>query len=236
MTEADVTSKVRDLMEALDEVRRYKALTSLMVDFVMIILATVASLFSVEILVNYLHASSEFPCSFLPNAFGCGIGSTVTGFSSLVALTLFVIPAVGILCGVVWVDRKFKRVKVGEWRTTLDEGLPGAVKLLTQMKWDSVFEEIQLSKIGYLVYGLVKVAGYFVFVSFLSIFATTFVFDFAIHVIFNLDVVIVVAFVLVLVLSRKDLEKRYRQTWSLDGLIWELRWFSGEFGSASFKT
>lgn len=239
MSETEVTAKVEELMKALDEVKRYRALSSSILDFVIIVLGTVAALLSVEIFVNLLRAITGFPCSFRgATSFGCGGafgGAPVSPAITVVTgLAFLLIPTAGILGGVVWVDRKYKRVKVGEWKGTLDEGLPGALKLLTEMEWDRVFEEIQVSKLGYLVYGIVKVVGYSIFASFLLLIPYEFLASF-VHTGANPFILLLVPFVLVLTISRRDLEARYRQVWSLDALMWELRWFSSEFGAASFK-
>jgi len=239
LSEAAVTSKVEELMNALDEVKRYRALSSLLVDFGIFILVTIVALLSVEVLVNLLRAATGFPCSFTgTQEFSCGgsLGPPALPIvAALLGLSFILIPSAGILGGVLWVDRKYRRVVVGQWKGTLGEGFPGAVKLLTGMKWEEVFEEIQVSKLAYVVYGLIKLAGYFVFVSFLMLIPYTLLVSF-VHTDVNPFIVLLVCFVLVLVLCRRDLKKRYRQVWSLDSLMWELRWFSSEFGSASFKT
>lgn len=238
MSEKEVTTKVEELMTALDEVKRYRALASLVITFAIIIFATVAVWLSIEISVNLLRATTGFPCSFLgATTFGCGggLGAPVSPAVTIaLGLSFLFVPAAGILGGVVYVDRRYKRVKVGEWKETLKEGLPGAVKLLTQMSWDDVFEEIQISKFGYLVYGLVKLAGYFVLFTIFLFIPYSFGLSF-LHSDVNPFIVYLLSFVLVLVISRGDLVKRYKQVWSLDTLMWELRWFSSEFGSASFK-
>jgi hypothetical protein len=41
---------------------------------------------------------------------------------------------------------------------------------------------------------------------------------------------------IVAVLLGNDLLKRYKELRALDMLVWELRWFSLEFGRAEFKT
>ncbi len=239
MSETEATSKVEELMKALDEVKRYRALSRLTIDFTIITLATVVTLLSIEIFVNTLRVTTGFPCSYQGAAtFSCGdiVGVPVSPVIVILAgLSLLLVPIVGILGGVLWVDRRLKSVKVGEWKDTLKEGFPGAVKLLTQMKWESVFEEIEVSKLGYMIYGAVKVFGYFLLVSLLLFFPYTLVTSF-IHTDINLYTGYLVSIVLVLVLSRNDLQRRYRQIWSLNALMWELRWFSSEFRSADFKT
>lgn len=236
MSEAEVTSKVEELMQALDEVKRYRALSSLILDFAIIVLTALAALFAFEIIVNMSRVYFGFPCSFwATNSFGCfpGPGQQLPA-AAAAGVLLFLIPTAGVLGGILWVDRKLRRVKVGEWKDTLRDGFPGAVKLLTQMGWDEVFQEIQLSKLGYLVYGAVKVVGYFILAWIVLFFPLALGGSLA-HMDFSPYADSAVALALVLALSRKDLEKRYRQVWSLDALLWELRWFYSELGSARFK-
>ncbi len=57
----------------------------------------------------------------------------------------------------------------------------------------------------------------------------------ALHLEVNLYMLAAVSLVLVLVLSRDDLQRRYQQVVSLDTLMWDLRWFSSGFRAAKFE-
>jgi len=235
--EATIVAKVEELMGALDQVKRYRALSRLLIDFALVMLASVVLLLSWDLAVNFYRVQTGFYCYYsAPVTYTC-TASSATGspFLQLFAgLSPLLIPAAGVLIGVYWVDRKLKSVKVGEWRESLKEGFPGAVKLLQDLKWDSVLEDIRASKIGYSVYFVVKVIGYWLFASILLFFPYVLGIS-ALHQDVNLFVPAFISFVLVLVLSRNDLQKRYGQVVSLDNLMWELRWFSSEFKSAKFE-
>ena len=60
-------------------------------------------------------------------------------------------------------------MKTGEWKSALNEteGMPGALKLLSTLGWDTIFRDIQIAKIGFLIYGFLKIAGYWLFTFFL---------------------------------------------------------------------
>jgi len=215
--ESQVVAKVEELMKALDQVKRYRALSRLMVDFGIIMLLTVALFLAGELAADFYNLA--------------------TGSSSLLpfaGLWLILIPAAGLLAGTFWVDRRLKQVKVGGWNETLREGFPGAVKLLQEMRWDDIFEDIRASKIGYTIYFGVKVIGYWL----LAFVILAFPYEFAIsafHLEINLYILALLSLVLVVVLSRGDLQRRYQQVVSLDVLMWDLRWFSSGFREAKFE-
>ncbi len=235
--EATIVAKVEELMKALDQVKRYRALSRLLIDFALIILVSVVLLLSWDLAVNFYRMQSGFYCYYsTPMSYTC-TASTATGspFLQLYAgLSPLVISAAGVLIGVYWVERKLRSVRVEEWKEILKEGFPGAVKLLQDLKWDSVLDDIRASKIGYSVYFVVKVTGYWLFASILLFFPYVLGIS-ALHQDVNLFIPASLSFVLVLVLSRNDLQKRYGQVVSLDNLMWELRWFSSEFKSAKFE-
>jgi hypothetical protein len=237
MSEKAVVAKVEELMKSLDQVRRYRALARFLVDFLIIILFSVAVLFVLEIAVNFYHLTSSFPNYFaLPSTLVIvsSAGSTSPILQLLLVLSLILIPAVGLLTGIFWVNHKMKAVEGESWRKTLNEGFPGALKLLQALDWDSVINDIRISKIGYVLYFVVKVVGYWA----LSIIILFFPYGFGIsllHVNVNWYFLAFISLALVLILSRKDLQKRYRQVVSLDTLMWELRWFNSEFKSAEFQ-
>lgn len=235
--EAQVVAKVEELMKALDQVKRYRALSKLMVDFAAIMLVSVVLLLSWELAVNFYRLATSFYCYYPgPGSYTC-TPSTATGspFLQLFAgLSLLVIPAGGLLIGIYWVDRKLKVVKVEEWKEALKEGFPGAVKLLQELKWDTILEDIRMSKIGYSIYFIVKVVGYWLFALIIIFFPYALGIS-ALHLEVNLYIPAFLSLVLVLVMSRNDLQRKYQQVVSLDNLMWELRWFSSGFKSAKFE-
>jgi hypothetical protein len=127
-----------------------------------------------------------------------------------------------------------KSVKIGQWKGTLSEGAPGAIELLQSLEWERIFSDIRYVKLGFFLYGIAKILAYWgltsVFLFMLSV---------GVEAVFhmNVDYVIVLLFslVIVLLLSRNDLRKRYDRMWRLDWLLWELRWFESEFRDANFE-
>ena len=235
--EAQVVAKVEELMKALDQVKRYRALSRLMVDFAAIMLATAVVLLSWELAVNFYRLASGYFCYYsVPLLYTC-TPSSATGplvLQLLAGLSSLVIPAGGLLIGIFWVDKKLKQVRVEDWKESIKEGFPGAVKLLQDLKWDSILEDIRMSKIGYSIYFAVKVVGYWLFATILLSFPYALGIS-ALHLEINLYIPAFLSLVLVLVLSRGDLQRKYQQVVSLDNLMWELRWFSSGFKSAKFE-
>jgi hypothetical protein len=91
-----------------------------------------------------------------------------------------------------------------------------------------------MSKIGYSIYFAVKVVGYWLFATILLSFPYVIGIS-ALHLEVNLYIPAFLSLVLVLVLNRGDLQRKYQQVVSLDNLMWELRWFSSGFRSAKFE-
>jgi len=226
MTEEAMVEKVGDLMTALDDVEKYKELARALVDFVAIFAASL-------ILAALLNlAQSAYDVAYASTS---GMGSTPFGGMPAGAVTIlgtFLIPVTGILAGTLWVNRRVARVKGGEWKEALVEGTPGAVKLLTNLNWDSVLSSVRISRIAFLLYALIKVAGYTivmqVLLSLLSIFLPVPFFAIPPAYLFFLSLVIV------LILTRKSLTLGFQRLELLDQLFWDLRVFSTEFNRAQF--
>jgi hypothetical protein len=237
MSEGVVVAKVEELMKALDQVKKYKTLSRLMVDFLIILLFSAVVLFFLELVVNFYHLTSGFQNYFAApitlNTAHSMAGSTILPWP--IAFSVFLIPAAGLLIGIFWVDHKLKKVKLETWRETLTQGFAGALKLLQDLNWDSVIDDIRISKIVYALYFIIKVVGYWIFADVILFFPYLFGLS-LIHTSVNFYFLAFISLALVLVLSRKDLQKRYRQVTSLDTLMWELRWFNSEFKSAEFQT
>ena len=237
MSEQMVVSKVEELMTTIDQVKRYRALARLLVDFAIIGMTSVVILLSIELVTNYWVTNNNLGCYFASAInFGCtstvaveSVGSPSIGFAVLI------VPLVAVLLGIYWTNAGFRAVKIGEWKGTLAAGFPGAMELIMGMDWDKVLADIRTSKIVYAIYGAVKLACYWILVSIVLLipFATG---SALIHAYLNVYLLAAVSLVLTLTISRRDIQKRYRQVASLDTLMWELRWFDSEFRSANFKT
>jgi len=213
---SEVSSRVEELMSTLDQVKKYKELARSMGDFAIIILVSVIGSLFVYIGGDlYLAQGGQ-----LPN------GLILSGVESLIAILIF---AAGLIAGILWVDRRVKEVKLGEWKQSLSEGLQGALKIISALDWPSVFQDIRYSKLGFVFYSVLKVFGYWILVSILLVFFDTFLVEGLLHAQLSLAYVGIVSLIIVLVLSRKDLLKRYNDSWALDSLLWELRWFDSEF-------
>ena len=112
--------------------------------------------------------------------------------------------------------------------------MPGAVKLLSELDWDSMLGAVSTSRVAYLFYAVLKMAGYSVL---------TFVLLFFVGGLLELWAVLpsgpgyaaALSVVLVLIFSKKSLEAGFRRLRSLDLLFWDLRWFYSEFKRAEFN-
>lgn len=222
--ESVLVPKVQALMESLDQVKRYKKLSSSIIDLILIIVASVAVAAAID-LAGYFYLLLY-----------SNIGSTASGFFYVTPPEFFigiVVVIAGVLIGVLLVDRKVKNVSTEEWKKSLEEkNVPAALNILSSLDWGSAFKDIQYSKLGFLLYGFLKVVGYWLFFSFLLLlFDGFFVLDY-LHVSINWEALSILSLVIALAVSWGDLKSRFDRSWSLDTLLWELRWFDSEFRRA----
>jgi hypothetical protein len=221
LTEENLSSKMTEFMTALDQVKAYRELATAMADFVIIIVASVAALLALNIVANLLDVNY-------------GYGFVTPGSSGWLPLFNFLILFFGVIIGILWIRRKLGSVKIAEWKSTLDEGTPGVIKLLQETNWEKTFNDIRFAKLGFAVYGAVKILAYWLVAFFLFGVLSGFMGN-IIHLSFDPISLLVIPLVLILVLSMKDLRNRYEQVGRLDSLLWELRWFDSEFRRADFK-
>jgi len=219
LTEEKLGKKMEEFMTALDQVKKYRQLINSLADFALIIVASVIAVLSVNIIVNLLPVLFGYdPIQLNPINFLLSLVLLLSGLSA----------------GVLWVDRKIASVRTGEWKSSLNEGTPGVLKLLQELKWETIFNDIRLAKLGFVLYGFLRILAYwtliFIPLAILSAFLQS-----IIHTSISLIVVLMIALILVLILNRNDLIKRHEQIGNLDSLLWELRWFDSEFRRADFK-
>ena len=220
MTEEALLSKMAEFLTAIDQVKKYRKLASAIVDFTLIIGASIVVLLTLHLVVNLLNIYGI--SNFTSNSWG-------------VAFSNILIPCIGVIIGVVWVGRKIDSVKAQQWQNTLNGGTPGALRLLQETNWETIFSDIRFAKLGFALYGVIKVVAYWLVAFFAFVVLSSFLGN-IIHFSFDAISLIVVPFVFVLTLSLGDLRNRYEQVGRLDSLLWELRWFESEFRRTDFQT
>jgi hypothetical protein len=219
LTEENVVKKVAELMETLDQVKKYNALTRSLKKFALIVISSIIIFLAVATSVGFLNLVLPLE---RPQFIVVGI------------LSLF-IPITGIGLGVFLIRKKVNSVKTGDWQTELSSGFPSALKILLELDWDSTFEEISSGRVGYTIYGLLKVAAYWL----VAFFAFGLIGNLVSFTVFHepllgAPISGLITLLIVYLILRKDLSKRYRQIRALDNLLWELRWFSNELKRAEF--
>jgi hypothetical protein len=221
ITEERVASKVAELMETLDHIKKYKAIAKSLKKFVIIVGSSIAvflailTVFEIYELEHVLNSTMFFVVAFL----------------------MLLIPLAGLACGILYMRKQVNAVKEGEWRPEISKGFSSTLKLLVDMDWEKILEDIFIARLGYAVYSLLKAGAYLV----VSVAAFELAWN-SLTLIFLHELVPVGAlfwgFIAVLVVAFAlggDLLKRYRELRALDMLVWELRWFSVEFGRAEFQ-
>ena len=221
ITEEHVASKVSELMETLDHIKRYNALAKSLKNFMIIVGSSIAvflallTIFQICELELVLNRVMFFVVAFLS----------------------LLIPVVGLLSGVLFMRKRISSVKDGEWRPEISKGFASTLKLLVDMDWEKALDDISIGRLGYAIYGLLKAGTYIV----VSVSAFELVWN-GLTLIFLHELVWagalfwgLIAILVVAAVLGNDLLKRYRELRALDMLVWELRWFSIEFGRAEFQ-
>jgi hypothetical protein len=222
MTEESVVSKVKELMETLDHIKKYNALTHSLKRFALIVGGSITVFLFLVMLFDFFGLRLTLDRSLF----------LVAGF------LLLLIPVLGIAAGILFVRRSVSSVKTGEWKEELSHGFPSALKVLSELDWDKVLNEIVMGKLGYVVYGLLKTAAYWFVVFFgLNLLWNAITFYFLNRMILLGDFVwALFALLIVLFVLSKDLLRRYKEIQALDMLLLELRWLNFEFRRAEFQT
>ncbi len=222
MTEEKVASKIAELMETLDQIKKYKAVTKSLKKFGVIVGGSVTVFFAILTLFEVLEFEHVL--------------NTTSFF--VVAFLSLLIPITGLFGGMFFMRKQINSVKEGEWRQDVSKGFSSNLKLLVDMNWDRTLQDISNGRLGYSIYGLIKVGTYII----VTVSAFELFWNGLTLVLFQSIVSAGAIFwglfgvLLVIVLLANDLVKRYRELRALDTLVWELRWFSFEFGRAEFQT
>jgi hypothetical protein len=219
LTEETVVAKVAELMETLDQVKKYNALTSSLKKFALIVISTIIIFLAVGGSIGFLNLVATLD---RPQIFS-------------MALLLLLIPISGVSVGVYFIRKKVNSIRSGEWRAELSNGFPSALKILTELDWDETFDEISSGRVGYAVYSILKAAAYFVITTFVvGLVANLVAFTVLHQGLIGGPFSGLIALLIVYLLLRKDFSRRYSQIKALDNLLWELRWFSVELKRADF--
>jgi hypothetical protein len=216
--EAKLSSKMAEFMTALDQVKKYREILASMTDFTIITLGTIVAALSFTLV---MRLSSIFIIA-------------ERGQSTPLIFLFFAIFPAGIIAAVWRVRKRVKSVRIGEWKTKLNEGAAGAIELLQSLDWETIFSDIRYAKVGFFLYGIAKILAFWGLTS-VFLFVLSGVVESTLHMSIDYNVAMLFSLVTVLILSRNDLRKRYDQMGRLDWLLWELRWFESEFRGANFE-
>jgi hypothetical protein len=98
MSEENVVKKVAELMETLDEIKKYNVLERYLKRFTVIVVSSIAICIAVNLSISFfglLSAYNEFERFFLN-------------------FPIVLIPSVGVIAGIFYIKRKINAVKTGE--------------------------------------------------------------------------------------------------------------------------
>jgi hypothetical protein len=219
LTEDNVVVKVAELMETLDQVKKYNALTSALKRFALIVISSLVIFLAAGASIGFLNlvATLDKPQIFLSS------------------ILLLIIPISGISIGILFIRKKLNSIKTGEWKEELSNGFPSALKILTELEWDKTFDEISSGRVGYAVYSILKTTAYWIITLFaLGLISNLLTFILLQEGMLGGPILGLISLLVVYLLLRKDFSRRYSQIRALDNLLWELRWFSVELRRAEF--
>lgn len=216
IAEENVVAKVAELMETLDQIKKYGVLIRHFKMFTLIVVSSIVICVMVNTLLPYsglLNSFNEFQQFFL-------------------TFPLVLIPATGVVVGILFVRRKIDAVKTGEWKDELSHGFPSALKIFSEIDWDATFDVVSSGGLGYAMYSLVKGAAYW----FISFFTLGFVFNLITYIVLHrIGALGYASFHFSLLITflylRKDLSRRFNEIRAIDKLHWELRRFIHELSS-----
>ena len=221
-TEETVIAKVADLMDTLDHIKKYNALSRSLKKFAFIVIGSVAIFLLLGASLGFLNLAVTLD---RPQLFAT-------------AVLLLLVPTTGIATGILFIKRRVNSIKTGEWIDELSNGFPSALKLLLELNWDETFDEISSGRVGYAIYGLLKAGTYWI----ITFFGLGLLSNLVIFLILQRPLIVggpiwaLLSLLIVYLLLRKDLLRRYNEVRALDKLLWELRWFSNELRRAEFQT
>ena len=220
LTEENVVAKVAELMETLDHVKKYNALAGSFKRFALIVLGSIVVFLALGASLGFLNLVATFD---KPQIF-------------VASLLLLLIPITGIAAGVIFIRRRVNAIKTGEWKEELSHGFPSALKILLEIDWDETFDEISSGRVGYALYSSLKAAAYWV----ITVFAFGLFGNLVSFLVlqkaglFGGPILGLLSLLIVYLILRKDLSRRYNEIRALDKLLWELRWFSLELRRTGF--
>jgi hypothetical protein len=213
-----LSSKMSEFMTALDQVKKYCEIVASMTDFILIILGSVVVLLSFNIAMR------------LSGVFIVANQGQHIAFYFLYAA---IVPA-GIIVAVWHVRRRVKAVKTREWKTTLNEGAAGALKIIQELEWESLFSSIRYAKLGFFLYGISRILACWG-IAIIALYGINWGLPWLFHTSMDQITMVLLGLGLVVFLNRNGLRKRYEQIGRFDWLMWELRWFESEFRGANFE-
>jgi hypothetical protein len=219
LTEENIVTKVADLMETLDQVKKYNALSASLKKFALIVVGSIIIFFAVAASIGFINLVVPLDRPHI----------LLGAFLSLL------IPISGIAAGVFYIRKRINSIKTGEWKAELSGGFPSAIKILTELDWDETFNEISSGRVGYAIYSFMKTFAYWVIILFgLGLVGNVVSFLVLGEGLFGGPVLGLISLVVVYLLLRNDFSRRYKQIRALDNLLWELRWFSVELRRVEF--
>ncbi|MEM2608653.1 MAG: hypothetical protein QXT87_05365 [Thermoproteota archaeon] len=232
MTENDLVEKVKELMNLIDQIKLYKKALAYIPNLIIIVLSVTCISMLALIFVKILFITSGLFASF------SGFTSAGSYISPEAILLLFLLPSLWTtVIGLLLIELKVKKIRIGEWASLLKEGAPAAIKLLIETDWEPLFSDIILVKWWLAIKMLNWIfLGYIII---MPIFQSLFLFlplpIFWTHSSAIGSIIFILVMPIILLINKKNIREFYHNIKSIDLLIIDLRWLYNELKGAKLE-
>lgn len=224
--EAEVTSKVVELISSLKTVEKYSSLREQFIKLLILALFAVFSIALSKLIINYIDYLTITP--YLGNipepGTVSGFGGTyITFFVPLIVITFaFSFVAFAIIEG------SLKSRNWSRYDSIQKDDPLGIVKLFEEGEKEQIIIDVGRAKQGYVLLATLKtILFWFAFFAFLIIaFGIN---SYVTGIIVPYWATALSAFAIVLIIRRSLYAEDIKKIWYLDSLLWELRWLYTEF-------
>lgn len=220
MNQDDAVAKMRELMETMDTMEKFKNIrdkwpTAILIGFSSILAS--ALIFLLVYYVDYLTADPYLGNLLIGNSyFGAGLFAAIAWI-----LGIFFMYRV--------LNKAYTSYKPTDWSENLKEGPLGIIKIMAKYDWDQKLIDLRKSKQGYIIVTASQMGLNFFFFTILLFFSVGLFIAFVFQVSPNVYYIILFAFLFTMILGDKNLKRLHQRLWLADILIGEIGRFSSEF-------
>jgi hypothetical protein len=214
MNAGDASVKVEELMATLDSVRKYRVYIPAIASLLIYVLTAISLLLVAVLAANFIRVFYLADISYLyPPVF----------------IISFILLLAGIEVGLRRVKKRVSEVDVGKWKGETSQGFSGAVKVLSELDWESELKNIRSARSDLIRYSVLKTAIYWVAIFLLGELLNLLILAPFLSLYLPLIPLGLIAALISIALTSEDVIGGYKRSRSLEILYWQLRSFYSEF-------